>query len=191
MSECVFSHSDSLSVVCEDRTGKCIRRSLVAEIHRLDEFLVVIDINRENGCEDLFFHRYEVRIKRFDDGRLNEVSFFLVAGSADEDLSVFRFLCDVDVVHRVVEAVLVDDCAHVVSEIGYVADFDRVDHVAHSRFDLRPERLRNIHSRSCRAFLALIFERTADCRNCDFVNICRAVDEYEVLAACFADYSRI
>src|SRR4030095_1125559 len=72
-----------------------------------------------------------------------------------------------------------------------VADLDVLHHADHPVADVLPARLRHIHAAGRRALLSLEFVRAADGRDRDFLRIGRRGDADEVLAAGFADESRI
>lgn len=71
----------------EDATSETVGGGLVDELAGLLEVGVLVDVGGEDGTEDLLLHGDRVGVLGEDDGRLNEVTLRLVAGTTGDDLA--------------------------------------------------------------------------------------------------------
>ena len=89
---CVFQYlgtlTEGLAVAGEDGAGESVGRGLVAEVEGLLVLGILIDIDGDDGSEDLFAHRLVFRGLGEDDGGLYEPAFLLVAFAAEDNLGI-------------------------------------------------------------------------------------------------------
>ena len=191
MAQLVVGDLLGLQAVAEEGTSEGVRRALVANIQHLLELVVVVDVDGDDGSEDLFHHALVVRHLGEDDGRLHKVTDALVAVAAEDDLSVLAGFGAVDVALAVVERSLVDDGVHVVGEVFHITHLDGAHHVAHAVLHVVPHRSRDVGTRGSGALLALVFEGATHDGHGYLLRVGAVVDEDEVFAAGLTHETRI
>src|SRR5688500_6293714 len=151
--------ADRLAISAEHGAGERVGRSLIDDAESFLPLRVGIDVRGDDGAEDLFAQQAVGRIFRLDQCRLDEVPL-LTTGDASRD-DVRALAAVLEVLSNLGERLLVDHGAHEIPEVGDVTHPD----VLHDRdgaiADLRPDRLRDIHSARRGALLTLILESTA------------------------------
>ena len=180
-----------LAILCEDSAGQSVGRSGIADAEGLIECIVIIDIDGDDGTEDLRHHGLIVRGLAEDYGRLNEPALAVIIGSACNDFAVRGCLCAVDEALAGLKRSLVDDCAHEGIEFLNIANLNGSHKFLNLLLGNRPNALRDKDAGASRALLALILKRTADNRCAKRIDISCVVREDKVLTAGLTYQSRV
>lgn len=86
-----------------------------------------------------------------------------------------------------IKGLIVDDCRRKTGVVGGIADLQLVSGRQQAVFDLRPQRLRHVHSRTGAALLSAELERASD-RSVDHrSDVGTGMDEMVVFTAALAD----
>ena len=191
VAEAVRRLLDGRAILGEDRAGQPVGRRRVDQVERVVPVLLVVDVRRDDGAEELVAQQPEVRVAGLDHRRLDEEALRVVGAAADDDLGpvVGARLGDRIALRR--ERARVDHGAHEVAEVGDVADLDRRHLLGEPLAQRRPEVRGRVDARGRRALLALVLERAAHDRGRERVDVGRRVGDDEVLAAGLADDARV
>src|SRR5437763_7521854 len=181
---------DRRPLLCEDGAREAVRRTAVDDLERLGPLALGVDVRGHHRTEELVAEEAEVGIGGLDHGRLDEVALGVVGAAADEDLRAIPLRLRDRLLLRA-EGARVDDGAHEVPEVGWVAHPDRADLLDEPVAQLGPEVRGREDARGGRAFLALVLERAADDRGRDRLHVRGWVRDDEVLAPGLADDARV
>ena len=152
---------------------------------------VVVDINGEDGAEELGGEEWVGRVGGAVDGRVDVVALAIVVGAAHQQLELRIGSGGVDDGAEFVEGGAVDDGADEIFEVGGRADLEVLGLFDETGVDGRPEGGRYVGPGGGAAFLTLVFEGAADGVDNGIMRVSARMDEMEVLAAGFAYDARV
>jgi len=190
VAELLLREADSLAVLREDRAGESVLGSLVdglADIGVRGRGRVVVDVDGDDGAEELGGEERVVGVGGAVDGGVDVVALGGVVLAADDELELGVGFGGVDDAGELVEGLLVDDGADEVVELFGGADLQLGDFGLEHGLGLLPEGLGVVGAGGGGALLALEFEGTADCVDDGVVDVGRLVDQVEVLATGLTD----
>ena len=195
----LFGEADGSAVFREDGAGEGVvgcRIDGVADLGKggLGVGFVrggVVDVDAEDGAEELGTEEGVARILGLVDGRVDEVAVRVVVMPADEEIELRVILGVVDDFCEFGKGSFVDDGADEVGKGFWVADFQGFGFRDQLRFEGGPKGGRDVGAGRGAAFLALVFERAADGVDDGIMDVCGRVDEVVVFAARFADNARV
>ena len=174
-----------------ERVVGCVVDELALLGERVGLGLVVVDVHREDGAEELGGEEGVGWVVGGVDGRVDVVALAVVVGAAHQQLELRIGFCGVDDGAEFVEGGAVDDGADEVFEVRGSANFEVFGLGDEAGFDGGPEGGRDVGPGGGAAFLALVFEGAANGVDDGVVRVRARVDEVEVLAAGFAHDARV
>ncbi len=192
--ERVLGEADRIAVAREDAAGEGVVGRFVDGAADVGEGVgdgVVVDVDDEDGAEELGAHEGVGGVGGGVDGGVDEVTHGIVVVAADEEVEIFVGAGVVDDSGEFAEGGGVDDGADEVGEVVGQANGQLPRFLDQAGFELRPERGGDVGAGGGGAFLALVLEGAADGVDDGVFDVGAAVDEVEVLAAGFADDARV
>lgn len=150
-----------------------------------------VDVDAEDGAEELGAEEGVVRVLGLVDGWVDEVAVGIVVVSADKKLELRVILGVIDDFCEFGEGGFVDDGADEVGKGLRVADFEGFGFGDQLGFEGGPERGRDVGAGRGAAFLALVFEGAANGVDDGIVDVCGRMDEVVVFATRFANDARV
>ena len=187
VAELVRGSLEGSAVGTEDGTGQAVFCRLVDEVAGLLEVGVLVDVDGDDGAEDLLDHGDGLGVRSDDDSRLDEVSLGRVRSAADKDLTAF-LLGLLNKTSDLVEGDLVDDGTGEVVPLGAWADGDLASLGSESVLEATlPERAGDVSTAKSRALLARVLETGTDSLDDAGLNVGGGVVEVEVLATGLTD----
>src|SRR4051812_2154231 len=180
---------ERLLVLGEHGSREAVDGGRVHEPQHLVPAAVVVDVRREDGCEQLVRYEDGMRIGDFEQRGFDEPPRQVVGPAAEESLGLGP--CALE--GRLVVAKLPtgDDGAQVGTRDGGVAHHQRAGVVDDLVAESGPEAAGGIEARGGRAFLPLVTVGGADAGKRGGLDVRRRVDEDEALAAGLAHEARV
>lgn len=145
----------------------------------------------EDGAEELGGEKGVLRVGGGVDGGIDEVARGVIVGASGEKFKLFIILRVVDDLFQFVEGAGVDDGADEVFEVLGGSDFQILGLGDEFRFEFFGDGGGDVDTGCGAAFLAGVLEGAADGVDDGVLEIGGFVDQVEVLAACFADNTRV
>ncbi len=114
----------------------------------------------DDGPKNLFAQKLVRRIPCLDESRLDEIAFVSLYAAARDDLRIVATVHDV--LADFIECFFIDNGAHEVPEIGWVAHSHFLHDCDSAIAHLRPDRFGNVDAARRRTLLSLVLE-SASC----------------------------
>lgn len=194
VAESLLGEADGVAVLSKDCTGQGVVGRSVNVLANLGEGVrggIVVDVDAEDGAEELLLEKRVCGVLGCVDGRVDVVALGTVVLAADQQLELRVVLGLIDDLAELVETALVDDGADEVGVVLGVANLQLLGLGDQTSLDAAPQRGREVCARGGRALLALVLEGTADGVDDGVFDVGRGVDKMEVLATSLTDDARV
>lgn len=164
VAEFLLCEADNGAITRKNRASESILRNSVDDIVDRGSaiYVIIIDIDRQDGSEEL--RREELMVWRLghEDCRLDVVSNRAVVFSSRNQLEVRVFLALINSRAQLLEGGGMDDRANEVAMILRWTDLQLLRFLDEKLLEIWPYRLGDVQSGSSAALLALVLKRTAD-----------------------------
>lgn len=175
----------------EDAPRQGVPGGGVDEVEGGVPFCVGVDIDAEDGTEEFSRHDFVAWVGGAVDGWVHEVACFFGEEAPGYEFEFGVLVCGVDELGEAVEGAFVDYGVDEVLVFVNGADAEMAELILQVVLEFRPDGFSDVDARVGRALLALVFEGGADGVQGGVFDVRGGVHEAPVLAAGFADDSRV
>lgn len=190
----VVGQTEHLAVPGEDGTRQTVITGLVDLLADLGEVGVggiLVGVDHEDRTEQLAGEERVVGVGGAVDGRLDVPALGGVVGASSHEFQLGVVLGLINDLGQLVERGLVDDGAAEVGEVGRLTNLELVGLGRDVFEELLGDRVGHVRAGGGTALLALEFKGTADGLDDGVTDICRLVDEMEVLSTGLTNDARV